>query len=102
MIGIDAKTRRFGFLLAYVIPLAAFIAGAFIGDIIDRHAGLASFDIIVAFASLSTASFLSFRRLRSLDRTRSMEVKRIVSEGKFDDRPISDEERLYCGSPGNC
>ena len=102
IVGIDSRTRLTGYLLAYIIPLAGFLAGAGCGNIIGRYTGVAALDIIAAFTSLAAASFFSFRRLRSLDRTSSMEVKRIVSDGKFDDRPVSDEERLYCKSSGTC
>jgi positive regulator of sigma E activity len=95
MIGIDAKTRRTGFLLAYVIPLVAFIAGALAGNIIGMHLDLPSLDILGAFALLFICGAVSLTKLKALDRASRMEITRIVTDGEFRDALTSEEERLY-------
>ncbi len=95
MIGIDAKTRRTGFLFAYVIPLFAFIGGALAGNIMGMRLNLPSLDILGAFALLFMGSAVSLTKLKALDRASSMEIKRIVSDGEFRDSLASEEELLY-------
>ena len=98
MIGIDAKTRRAGFFLAYVIPLIAFIAGALAGNILGMHLDLPSLDILGAFALLFIGGSVSLKKLKVLDRASRMEITRIVSDGEFKDILTSEEERFYVRS----
>ena len=95
IIGIDVKTRRLGFLLAYVIPLVAFIAGALTGNILGKHLDLPSLDVLAAFALLFIAGAVSLTKLKALDRASRMEIKRIVSDAEFRDTLTSEEELLY-------
>lgn len=102
MIGIDAKTRRTGFLFAYVIPLFAFIGGALAGNIMGMRLNLPSLDILGAFALLFMGSAVSLTKLKALDRASSMEIKRIVSDGEFRDSLASEEELLYVRYNRSC
>jgi len=102
MIGIDAKTRRTGFLLAYMIPLFAFIAGALAGNIIGMHLDLPSPDILGAFALLFIGGAVSLTKLKALDRKSQMEITRVVTDGEFRDALTSEEELLYVGYNRSC
>ena len=102
VVGIDARTRRIGFLLAYVIPLAAFILGAVAGDLFGRRLGVPFLDVAAAFISLLVVGAFSLRRLRAIDRSAMMEVKRIVSDGEFREYGATEEELRFLNHPGNC
>ena len=102
MIGIDAKTRRTGLLFAYVIPLVAFIGGALAGNIMGMLLHLPSLDILGAFGLLFMGGAVSLTKLKALDRTSSMEIKRIVSDGEFRDALTSEEELLSVRYNGSC
>jgi positive regulator of sigma E activity len=101
IIGIDRKTQWSGYILAYLIPLAAFILGAAAGSIIGRHLSVPFLDALSAFGLLGAASAFSFSKLRRLDRTRMMEVRRVVSDGVFKEFCETEEERLYTRSAGS-
>lgn len=94
-IGIDAEIRRTGFVLAYVIPLVSFIAGALSGNIIGMQLGLSGLDILGAFGLLFFGGAVSLKRLKALDKTSRMEIKRIVSDGEFRDDMTTEKELLY-------
>ena len=102
MIGIDARTRRTGFLFAYVIPLIAFIGGALAGNIMGMLLHLPFLDILGAFGLLFMGGAVSLTKLKALDRTSSMEIKRIVSDGEFRDALTSEEELLSVRYNGSC
>ena len=102
IIGIDARTRRTGYLLAYIIPLASFVAGAVVGNLLGERLSLPSLDVFSAFVLMVLASTWSLRRLKKLDRDYRMEVKRIVSEGEFTQEIQPEEERLYLKYTGHC
>lgn len=78
-VALDKSIRRKGFLLAYVIPVTAFLCGTVLGYIIGRELSVPGFEVIGGFFSLLTASFFSLGKLRKLDRTSSMTIKEIVS-----------------------
>ena len=102
MIGIDAKTRRTAFLLAYVIPLVTFIAGALAGNIIGMHLDLPSLDILGAFALLFICGAVSLTKLKALDRASRMEITRIVTDGEFRDSLTSEEEQFSVRYNSRC
>lgn len=95
ILGIDRRTQLVGYLLAYIIPLAAFIGGAFAGNLLGARFGMPSLDVILSFVSFVSASAVSLRGLRKLDRSSRMEIKRIVSDGQFTEFCETEEERLY-------
>jgi positive regulator of sigma E activity len=76
---LDRDTRRRGFFLAYLLPLACFLGGSIIGYVVDARFSLRSFDVIGGFASLLLSAFFSLRRLSRLDKSTSLMVKEIIS-----------------------
>ena len=102
MIGIDAKTRHLGFLLAYVIPLTAFIAGALAGNMIGTQLDYPSLDILMAFALLFIGGTVSLAKLKALDRTSRIEIKSIVSDGEFRGDLTLEEEQLHLKYTSSC
>ena len=102
IVGIDAKTRRLGFLLAYVVPLIAFIGGAVAGDVLGGRLGISSLDVSSAFLSLFAFGAFSLRKLKAIDRTAMMEVKKIVADGEFREYEVTEELQRYLNHPSNC
>lgn len=78
-IGLVQGVQLKGYLLAYVIPAASLVFGALGGHFLGTCAGLPSLDVIGGFFSLVAASFLSFRRLKRLDSSSSIEIVNVLS-----------------------
>jgi positive regulator of sigma E activity len=78
-VALDKSVQRRGFLLAYVIPVTAFLCGTVLGYIIGRELSVPGFEVIGGFFSLITVSFFSLFKLKKLDRSSSMTIKEIVS-----------------------
>lgn len=97
VVGIGRNVRVKGYLFAYIIPLISFMAGAVIGHVAGTYLGVPSVDVPAGFLSLTAVSVHTFRRLRRLDRTSMMRIKRVVSDSVFDFDPKSDEERRFEG-----
>jgi positive regulator of sigma E activity len=73
-IGLVRGVKFKGYFLAYVVPSAALVLGAAGGHFLGAYAGFPSLDAIAAFSSLIVASFFSFRRLKRLDASSSIEI----------------------------
>lgn len=73
-IGLVQGAQFKGYLLAYVVPPAALVLGSLGGHFPGIYAGFPPLDIIAGFASLIAASFFSFRRLKRLDSSSSIEI----------------------------
>lgn len=97
VVGIGRNVRVMGYLFAYIIPLVSFIAGTVIGHIAGAHLGLPSVEVPAGFLSLTAVSFYTFHRLKRLDRTSMMRIKRVVSDFIFEIDSKSDEERRFEG-----
>ena len=95
IIGIDKKTQRLGYLLAYIIPLFAFIGGAIIGSFLEKRFAIAGLDVLTSFILLALSAIFSFRKLRRLDSSHQMEVRKIIADGKFAEFVITEEEMRY-------
>lgn len=94
-IGIDRGDRRRGFLLAYVVPMVSFVAGALTGNVTGDLVSFRGLDVLAGFAALFGSSFLTYRRLRDLDRSTLMTVKRIIAGDEFREEVPSEEEKRY-------
>ncbi|MCC6346942.1 MAG: SoxR reducing system RseC family protein [Nitrospirales bacterium] len=91
-VGLDERVRRQGYFLSFMVPL---LAGSLAGSIAGKYLAHPSLEVAGGFGSLVLFSFLSFRRLRSLDRRSTLVVKEIVTASSFSDRVRSDEEMRY-------
>lgn len=94
-VGLDERVRRQGYFLSFMVPLLALLAGSLAGSIAGKYLAHPSLEVAGGFGSLVLFSFLSFRRLRSLDRRSTLVVKEIVTASSFSDRVRSDEEMRY-------
>jgi len=82
-------------LLAYVIPLFSLLAGALAGHMMGDFFSVSSLDVIAGFISLAFVSLFSFIRLRKLDRSHRMVVKKVISDYIFTEAIPSEEEIGY-------
>jgi sigma-E factor negative regulatory protein RseC len=79
-IGLVRGVKYRGYLLAYVIPVAALVLGAAGGHLLGSHAGIPGLDVLAGFASLIAALFFSLRRLRHLDASSSIEIVNVLCD----------------------
>jgi positive regulator of sigma E activity len=100
-IGIDRQVQRAAYLLAYIAPLASFVAGSLCGHVIGNYFSIPQLDAAVGFAALVVTSVFSFRRLAKLDRSSLMTIKNVIRENIFDADVKTDEEQRYECCPAN-
>ncbi len=96
-VDLDRQVKRLGFSLAYVFPIASLIAGTLLGHVIGNYVSAPSLDVAAGFISLMLVSFLSFRRLKHLDRSHRLVIKKILSGGIFSEDVRALEETRYMG-----
>ena len=77
-IGLTQTVQYKGYFLAFVVPPASLIFGVVAGYILGTFTGFPALDIIIGFTSLIAASFFSFRRLKRLDSSHSIEIADVI------------------------
>jgi positive regulator of sigma E activity len=77
-IGLDEKVQARAYVLAFIIPPAALIVGSVAGHSIGTYSGFPAIDIISGVAWMIAGSFFSFRKLKRLDQTSSIEIVRVL------------------------
>lgn len=80
-IELDAGIQTKGYLLAFIIPLFSLIAGAVAGNILSGYLSFPALDIVAGFAALIIASLYSLMRLKRLNASSMMVIKKIISAG---------------------
>jgi positive regulator of sigma E activity len=95
LIGIDEAVRWKGYSFAYLLPLLSFVVGAFTGYLTGQYLAVPFLDAITGFSAFLATSAFTLLRLRKLDRTCRMAIKKVLSAGVFSTDLISDEERRY-------
>lgn len=97
---LDRKVQRMGFLLAYIIPLSAFVGGSLAGHAAGRYFHLPGLDVVSGFVMLLLISLLSFRKLRRLDLSSSLEIRENMSDRTFNPDPMAWAEKECTGYTG--
>lgn len=95
LVGLDKDVQIKGYFLSYLFPLFALIAGSTLGYVLGKYFALPSLDVFMGFAALSAMTAYTFLRLRRLDRSNKMMVKKILGDETFSAEVKSDEEREY-------
>lgn len=99
-VGFEQDIQTKGYLLVYVLPLFALIAGAFGGHIIGSYVGIPFLDVIIPFIALALSLYYSFERLKKLDSSSRLIVEKIISLDIPKEESLSEEERRYLGYNG--
>ncbi len=94
LIGLSGKSGA-GFLFAYILPLFAFVLGAALGRLAGIYFNLPFLDVAAGFVSLSVTLFFALKRLRKLDSSSRMVVKKVFGREAFNPDVKSDEELRY-------
>jgi positive regulator of sigma E activity len=95
LVGIDETVRWKGYALAYLLPLFSLVVGSTAGYIAGEYFAIPFLDAVTGFSAFLATSTLTFLRLRRLDRTCRMAIKKVLSDGVFSVDIKSDEERRY-------
>lgn len=102
IIGIDQHVQIRGYLLAYLIPLFSFLAGAVMGHVLSLRFSLPGLDVAAAFSALALSATISFRRLRRLDETHTLTIKRVLRDAAPLMEGNCEEGRAYLRHAGGC
>jgi len=77
-IGLVQGVKYKGYVLAYVVPVAALLFGIAGGHFLGTYADFPPLDIITGFLSLIVVSCFSMRRLKRLDASSSIEIVNVL------------------------
>ncbi|MCL4490349.1 MAG: SoxR reducing system RseC family protein [Nitrospirae bacterium] len=92
-IGLDQDVQLRGYLLSYIIPCASLVFGTLGGHLLGEYFRLSPLDVISGFTAFIIASLYSLKRLRRLDSSSSLEIKKVLSGAGNTGTFQSEEER---------
>ncbi|GAB4409314.1 MAG: hypothetical protein OHK0032_04860 [Thermodesulfovibrionales bacterium] len=78
-VGLNKDVHKRGYLLAFIIPLSSLVVGTLAGYIMGRYLYIPSLEVFTGFTAFLLTSLYSFKRLKRLDNSSTMEIKEIVS-----------------------
>ena len=79
-IGLAQRIQYAGYVLAYVLPAFGLILGSIAGHYLGAILNFPPLDIISGLAVLIIVSVLSFRRLKRLDSSNSIEIVHVYAD----------------------
>jgi sigma-E factor negative regulatory protein RseC len=95
LVSLDRQTKLKGYFLAYMSPVFALLSGALAGRILGEQLSMPHLDALGGFLILVLASFFSFKKLKHLDNTHNMVIKKVIGDNVFTGEIKSEEERWY-------
>ena len=101
-IGLVQAVQYKGYFLAYVVPPAALIFGVVAGQYLGAYAGFPPLDIIMGLFSMTVISFFSFRRLKRLNASHSIEIVKVLYDPwnpgslRSDERAVPEYFTSHC------
>jgi sigma-E factor negative regulatory protein RseC len=93
-IGLVKGVKYKGYVLAYVVPVAALLLGIAGGHVLGTYAGFPPLDIIGGFISLIVVSCFSMSRLRRLDASSAIEIVNVLCD-PWDRAPLLSQEGTH-------
>lgn len=85
---LDRSAQSKGMVLAFIVPLFSLFVGTFLGYIMSTKASIPYFEVITGFTSFFVASLLTMKRLKRMDSTVRLSLKKISDSG-FSDEIVS-------------
>ncbi|MFN3396249.1 MAG: SoxR reducing system RseC family protein [Thermodesulfovibrionales bacterium] len=92
-ITLDSATQSKGMFLAFIIPLISLFAGTIAGYVIGRVLSISYIEVITGFLSFLIASLITLKRLRRIDSSVRLSVK------KIEDACFSEDPGAYIYEP---
>lgn len=76
-ITLDSAMQSKGMFLAFIVPLLSLLAGTVAGYVIGRELSISYIEVITGFLSFLIASLITLKRLRRIDSSVRLSVKKI-------------------------
>ncbi|NOY64511.1 MAG: SoxR reducing system RseC family protein [Nitrospirae bacterium] len=80
MLGLKREVHWKGYFIAFVLPLLVFVVASVTGYVISLYTGIEGIEVLSGFVGLAFAIIFSINRLKRMDSTERMHIKRVVRE----------------------
>lgn len=80
MLGLDSSTHLKGYLFSFILPLIMLVISTFVGYILSGLTGIGGLEIISGFLGLSVTVFFSLRKMRKIDKSKRMYIRRVLRD----------------------
>jgi positive regulator of sigma E activity len=94
-LGLDKATHIRAYFLAFILPVVILFIFAFTGSIISLSVGIKSLDVIAGFTGLTLSIIFSFKRIRKLDKTIRLQIRKVLFDSPEYITTVSAEEMDY-------
>lgn len=86
-INLDRAAQSKGMVLAFVVPLLSLFAGTLLGYVINTKASIPYFEVITGFICFFAASAFTLKRLKRMDSSVRLSLKKINDSGFSEENP---------------
>lgn len=100
LLELDSKTHVKAYFLAFVLPVAILFLGTCAGYIISQFSGVKGLDVTAGIVGLVASITYSMKKIRTLDRTTQLQIKKVLNNMPETDSLASSEETDYLAAFG--
>jgi positive regulator of sigma E activity len=79
-IGLQQGAQLKGYFFAYMLPIVVLAGGTAAGYALSSVTGIRGLDVISGFAGLAAVLWYSLKKVRDLDQSRRMHIKRVLQD----------------------
>lgn len=80
MLGLRKEVHLRGYFIAFIMPLLIFIVASLTGYLISIYTGLMGLEVLSGFTGLALAIGVSLKKIKVMDSTERMHIKRVVRD----------------------
>ncbi len=81
-LGLGIKTQIKGYLLVFILPVAALMTGAYAGYLISQTTGIANLDVITGISFLVLSIAYMIHKVRDLDKSAQIHITGTLHKGQ--------------------
>ncbi|MFN3479155.1 MAG: SoxR reducing system RseC family protein [Thermodesulfovibrionales bacterium] len=92
---LDSATQSKGMLLAFIFPLFSLFAGTLAGYLINKGLAIPYMEVVAGFLSFLITSYFTFRRLKRMDSSVRLSLKKIEGDSFSEEFMDPEHGRIY-------
>lgn len=100
LLELDTKTHIKAYFFAFILPVAILFLSTYAGYTISQISGIKELDVTAGFVGLIASITYSMKKIRRLDRTTRLQIKKILHESPGSDFLDCPEETDYLAAFG--
>jgi positive regulator of sigma E activity len=100
LLELDIKTHIRAYFLAFILPVTILFVSTYAGYTVSQFSGMEGLDVIAGLTGLIVSIFDSMKKIRRLDRTTQLQIKKVFHDTPGPDSLTCPEETDYLAAFG--